>query len=288
MRGAQEAVKDSGTPGLRDWSPLTANDRIGVIGGFAGPESVRYDAEQDLVFVSNFNGPAGQRDGNGFISRVTADGVADSLHFAVGTAVAPMHSPRGMILTGDTLWAVDLDAVHGFDRRSGAHLGTISLAAFDPGFPNDIAMGPDGALYVTDTGKSRIYRIAGGTATLAEDDPKLTSPNGITWDPAGRRFLVAPWNGDHLLAWTPDTGTIARIGSTPGGLRDGVELVEGRILVTSQRDSTVQVVTARGPQVLAHLPGAPADLGIDTKRRRMRVPYVDRNEVEIWGVPKEP
>lgn len=271
---------------LAEWGPLGAGDRIAGVEGFSGPEAIRYDPDQDVFFVSNFNGDADERDGNGFISRVGGEGVVESLQFATGTASAPMHSPRGMALSGDTLWAVDLEAVHGFDRRSGAHLTSVSLAALSPGFPNDISIGPDGALYVTDTGMSRVYRISGGEAEIAVGGPGLSSPNGITWDSAASRFILVPWDGDSVVAWRSDTGELAVVGPSPGGRRDGVEIVGGNLIISSQVDSTLQLVTADSVRVLARLPGRPADIGIDTRRQRVMVPYVALNLVEIWQLPQ--
>ncbi len=271
-----------------EWGPLDEGARVAVVEGFSGPEAVRYDPDQDVFFVSNFNGDAGERDGNGFISRVSGEGVVESLRFATGTASAPMHSPRGMVLSGDTLWAVDLEAVHGFDRRSGAHLASVSLVALSPGFPNDITIGADGALHVTDTGESRVYRINGGVAEIAVGGPGLSSPNGITWDSAASRFILVPWSGDSVLAWRADTGDLTVVGPSPGGRRDGVEIVDGKLIVSSQVDSTLQLVTTDSARVLARLPGRPADIGIDTRRRRVMVPYVVLNLVEIWQLPPGP
>lgn len=268
-----------------EWAPLGEADRVAVVEGFSGPEAVRYDPDQDVFFVSNFNGDAGERDGNGFISRVRGEGEVESLRFATGTASAPLHSPRGMALSGDTLWAVDLEAVHGFDRRTGAHLTSVSLASLSPGFPNDITIGADGALHVTDTGMSRVYRISGGEAEIAVGGPGLSSPNGITWDSTADRFILVPWDGDSVVAWRADTGDLTVVGPSPGGRRDGVEIVDGKLIVSSQVDSTLQLVTTDSARVLARLPGRPADIGIDTRRRRVMVPYVALNLVEIWQLP---
>lgn len=41
------------------------------------PESVRYDADLDAFFVSNINGNASEKDGNGFIVRVDSPSLAD-------------------------------------------------------------------------------------------------------------------------------------------------------------------------------------------------------------------
>src|SRR5215210_8258439 len=146
--------------------------------GFTGPEAVRYDPDQDVYFVTNWGtGDPAAKDNNGAISRMTPDGVIAQLRFIAGGAGGvTLHSPRGMTIVGDTLWAVDADAVRGFNRRTGAPLATVDFSAYKLGFLNDIAAGPDG-LYVTDTGTDRIYRVAGGRVTIALADTALGNPN---------------------------------------------------------------------------------------------------------------
>ena len=62
-------------------APETAGPLF-VIEGLSGPEAVHYDAEQDVYFVSNFNGDAAG-DANGFISRVGPDGEIETREFMV-------------------------------------------------------------------------------------------------------------------------------------------------------------------------------------------------------------
>lgn len=257
-------------------------ERVAAVDGLAGPEGVRYDPEQDVYFVSNFNGePAGDR--NGFISRIGPDGAILSREFMTGTARAPLHGPRGMFLTGDTLWAADANGVHAFHRRTGRPLAFVDFSSFSPGFLNDIARGPDGALYVTDTDRSRIFRVAGGNVTIALEDTSLCGPNGITWDAGERRFLLASWGrGPRLQGWRPGTRDIQKLGSVARGGFDGIETVGGRIVVASQADSSLHEFGQAGERVLLQLVGAPADFGVDTRRGRVAVPMVDRNQVEIW------
>jgi hypothetical protein len=266
----------------------TAQDsthRVATLTGLSGPEAVRYDPDQDVYFISNFNGaPAG--DANGFVSRARADGAVDSLRFMIGTAAAPLHGPRGMFITGDTLWVADADGIHLFHRRTGAHLRFIDMRRFRPGFLNDIVQGPDGAIYITDTGASRVYRIAGDSvaAAIASDD--LGAPNGITWDAASSRFLLASWNsGAPIRAWD-GRSSITEIGGAGGGRNDGIELVGDRVLIASQSDSSINVLQAGTIRRAIRVPGAPADIGIDTRRSRVAVPYVDLDRVDIWDIPK--
>src|SRR5690606_17683205 len=71
-------------------TPQDDADRVAVVeGGLLGPEGVRYDPEQDVYFVSNFNGEV-SGDANGFISRVAAaDGTIEEVQFMVGTEEHP-------------------------------------------------------------------------------------------------------------------------------------------------------------------------------------------------------
>jgi sugar lactone lactonase YvrE len=259
--------------------------RVATISGLSGPEAVRYDPDQDVYFISNFNG-APQGDGNGFISRARPDGAVDSLRFMVGTPASPMHGPRGMFITGDTLWVADADGVHLFNRRSGAQLRFVDFRTFAPGFLNDIAQGPDGAIYITDTGRSRVYRLAGGSVTVAIEDTTLANPNGITWDSANSRFLLASWNpAPPIYSWDGRTA-VAPIGARSRGQNDGIELVGDRLLIATQSDSSIHVLQRDTIRAYIRTPGAPADIGVDTRRSRLAVPYVDLNRVDIWALPQ--
>ena len=287
---------------------------VATVEGLRAPEAVRYDPALDVYFVSNWNdGPPSGLDNNGFISRVRPDGTVDQLRFVAGGANgATLHAPRGLAVVGDTLWAVDADALRGFDRRTGAPLATVSFAGRELGFLNDVAPGPDGALYVTDTGKDVVYRVAGGQVAVAVADSALGDPNGIAWDAAGRRFLVAPFGGARgLRAWRPadaragvgaGRATLAPAGESSGAQYDGLEvLADGaargggplrRVLVASQADSSLHLFAGAGDGPLAGRPivrlaGRPADIGVDTRRQRVAVPYVARNVVEIWQLPRE-
>lgn len=258
------------------------------VDGFSGPEAVRYDAEQDLYFVSNFNGPANALDDNGFISRLRPDGSIEALRFiAGGSNGVTLHAPRGMAITGDTLWAVDVDAVRGFDRRTGAPLAVVSFSGQDVGFLNDVTPGPDGALYVTDTGRNRIFRVARGRPAMVLADSAIGGPNGITWDGASADLIIASWNRNVIHAWAPGMTPLRTIGTSRTGRRfDGIEIrADGSILVASQADSSIHLFRNSIGEPLFKVQGAPADIAIDTKRNRVVVPYIARNRVEIYQLP---
>ena len=73
-----------------------APTRAGVAEGFSTPESVIFDAETGTWFVTNINGGPSDKDGNGFISRLTSDGAVDSLHFVQGgRGGVTLYAPKG-------------------------------------------------------------------------------------------------------------------------------------------------------------------------------------------------
>ena len=262
---------------------------IATPSGFVQPEAVRYDPDQDVYFVSNFGpGDAQAKDNNGFISRMSPDGAISQREFiAGGKKGVTLHSPRGMYIVGDTLWVADEDAVRGFNRRTGVPLFTADFSTYKLGFLNDVAAGTDGE-YVTDTGTNTIYRIAGGHVTVGIKDTALNGPNGITWDAANGRFIVVPYGGDSVIrAWTPGSTTLGIAGIGASDKYDGVEILPGgRTLVSSQGDSSLHVFSGLTGTAIIKTGGAPADIAVDTKRNRVAVPFVDRNLVEIWQLPR--
>ncbi len=259
--------------------------------GFVAPEAVRYDPDQDVYFVGNWGtGSASATDNNGYISRMRPDGQIETLKFiAGGTNGVVLHAPRGMYIVGDTLWVADADAVRGFDRKTGAKLANVDFSGLDRGFLNDVAADATGTVYVTDTGRNKLYKVQGeGGPTLVVSDSALGSPNGITWDAANKRFIIVPYGGAHSIrAWVPGTTTLTDVSTSTGAKWDGVEVLPGgRVLVSSQADSSVHVFEGTTGHAIIHTQGAPADIAVDTKRNRVAVPVVALNHVEIYELPR--
>ncbi|MCW9708669.1 SMP-30/gluconolactonase/LRE family protein [Fodinibius salsisoli] len=262
-----------------------AADRVATIEeGLAGPEAIRYDAGQDVYFISNFNGQSSAADSNGYIARAQPDGTIDSLKFMTSTEEGPLHAPRGMYITGDTLYVADLKGVHAFNTQTGSHINFFDFTSFEPGFLNDIAVGPNGKIYVTDTGQSRVYEIDGSEISIAIDSLE-SPPNGITWDEQKGKFLIAPWNsGEKFQAFMPDSIYAQDfITTSSGGNFDGIEPFDGAYLVSSQNDSSLYLIRdSQDHKAVIKTAPEPADIALDTKRSRVAVPYINLNRVDIW------
>ena len=282
-----------------DSTPAT---RVASIGGFNTPESVKYDADLDVYFVSNINGNPSAKDGNGYIARIRPDSTGATT--AVDTLArggrngVTLNAPKGMAIVGDTLWVADIDAVRGFNRRTGQPTRTVNFASMQATFLNDIAVGPGDTLYITDTGirftadgsmgapgKQRIFRMMGtARPTIALEGDSLGNPNGIAWDRTRSAFLVGPFSSPSLMTWTSGASSMQPLASGPGQF-DGVEILgDGRVAVSSWTDSSVHVVNNNAmTKIITGVP-APADIGYDSKRNLLLVPLFDGNAVEIWAL----
>ncbi len=281
-------------------APPPRAHRVAFTSGLKQPESVLHDADQDVYFVSNIHGPSAAKDERGFISRVRPDGTIESEEWITsGKGDVTLNAPKGMAITGDTLWVTDIDVVRGFNRRTGALVGTIDLAPHGAVFLNDLVAAPNGALYVTDTqikpddrgnmthpGPDRLFRIGPDRVpTIAFSSDRFMRPNGIALDKRSERFLIVSFGGDTIFAWKPGSGTLDALAAGPGQF-DGIEITdEGRVFITSQSTSSLwELRDDRLIETIVNLPGA-ADLGYDAKRRRVLVPLTGSNRVEMYEVP---
>jgi sugar lactone lactonase YvrE len=273
-------------------------EKLGETGGLKVPESAKYDSELDVYYVSNINGNPSQKDNNGFIARVRADSTSVmTMLVEGGKKGVTLNAPKGIALRGDTLFVADIDALRMFNRRTGASLGSVDLRAQKATFLNDVAVGPDG-VYITDTGivfdakggmshpgVNRIFKVVGKTVSEAAKGDSLANPNGIAWDAAGNRFILAPFGSPSLQTWAPGQQTPASLVAGPGQY-DGVEVHNGDILVSSWADSSVQIVHGGTHMVpLVKNVSAPADIGVDTKRNVLAVPRFNDGKVEYYRIP---
>lgn len=267
--------------------------------GLSTPESVLWDATRSLWYITNINGAGLAKDDNGYILRLSADGVKmDSVPFINGAdADITLHAPKGMALVGDTLWVADIDAVRAFDMNTGNAVTSLELAAQGATFLNDVAVGGDGTIYVTDSGisfaadgslthpgKSRVFAINGHNAREVVVLPAESAANGIAFDAAHNRWLMVGFNSPNIFAWTIGDDSVTVIGTGPSGGDGIVILNDGRALYSSWADSSLYVFADGVSTKLRGGLNAPADLGYDARRNIVAVPLFQDNRVEFVQV----
>ena len=265
-----------------------------TVDSLEAPEAARFDPELGVYFVANINGSPMGKDGNGYISRLTREGKVDSLKFiASGRGGVTLNAPKGMAIAGDTLWVADIDVARAFDRRSGKPLATVSLAG-RASFLNDAVVGPDGAIYMTDSGvaddgkggmgrpgPNHIFRFQNGKATVALKFADTPGLNGIAWDSAASRFLIVCFASTSIFQWAPGDSAATVVAEGPG-MMDGIEaLGDGRFVVSSWADSSLGVLQGKQiTRLVGGLPG-PADIALDRERGRVAVPLLTEDRLEF-------
>ncbi len=257
--------------------------------GFSTPESVLYDADQDRYLVSNINGKPAEKDNNGFISVLSPEGTVTTLKWIEGGKnKVKLDAPKGTGIANGVLYVADISVVRMFDAKTGAPKGDIAI----PGalFLNDIAVGPDGKVYVSDTGvkpdfspggTDAVYVIEKGHAKPLAKSKDLGGPNGLAVTDKG---VVVVTFGSGEVYLLDSKGKKSDASKPPSGQLDGVIPLGSSLLVSSWGGSAVYKGTLGGSyEVVLADQKAPADIGYDTKRSRVLVPHFNDNTVEGVG-----
>jgi len=255
-----------------------------VTEGLDSPESVYYDAASGFVFSSQIGGDASAKDGNGRIVKLTLDGKVVDANWAKG-----LDAPKGLRAFQGTLYVADIDQVVGFDIRSGRETSRVRIA--DAKFLNDLCVGPDGAIYTTDSFANRVWVVRNGAASLFSDAPQLELPNGILVD--GNRVVVAtdgrPGRGGggtpgSLFAIDLATRAITQVTTQSIGTPDGLELDgRGGYVVSDVAGGRIFHVTAAGDvQQLRQVDRQPADISYIPSRHLLLVPHLGLHRVSAY------
>jgi sugar lactone lactonase YvrE len=263
--------------------------------GFAAPESAYHDAASNAVFVSSINGQILEKDGNGYISRLSPDGKVVSEKWATN-----LHAPKGLRSARGVLYVSDIDTVVGFDIASAKEVSRVAVPGAQ--FLNDLATAPDGAVYVSDSAALKIFEVRDGKASVfVEGADMVEQPNGLLVDgsrlilgtigPApqpgaqGRGRGAAPPSG-HLYAFDLKTKQRTLLTTQPVGGIDGIEPDgTGGLLVTDVIGQRLLHVGKGGDvRVLAKFSAGGADFGYIGARRLAIVPFLFSNSVAAYDL----
>ncbi len=246
--------------------------------GFVTPESVIHDLVGDVYYVSNLGGPQPlEKDGNGFISKVSTDGTLLDLKWISGdTDGVELNAPKGMAAYGEWLLVSDIDVLRVFDIDTGTSVMNVPLEGAT--FANDVHAAK-GVIWVTDTGADgpgAVYSVLlegqdGPVVEVVVRDDALTNPNGIIED-NGTLYMV-PFGGNGFFKLAQD-GTFEVVAHSPMGGLDGlVMLRDGRFAFSSWEGKAVYVMDAEhNITPLFEDMESPADIGYDGLRDLMLIP----------------
>ena len=254
--------------------------------GLDAPKSVLYDARTDSYFVSSMNGDPLARDGNGYISQVTADGRLIKKDWFTG-----LNAPKGMAIFGNDLFVADIDQVVVLHKLKAALRGRYPAPRSK--YLADVAADTAGRIYVSDMLDDAIYRLDQGVLGKWVASARLMAPNAIkvvrdelwvaSWGRIVRGFETS--EPGHLLRIKLDSAEIKDVGrGYPIGNLDGLEPIgDERFLVTDGRAGGMLLVDQYGrSQVIAALPRGSADMGFNPLLRQVVVPLTAEGKIVAY------
>jgi hypothetical protein len=245
---------------------------------FIFPESAVYDPVHDTIYVTNYdwyNRSLGE--GEQFLSKVSPDGRVVEREWIRG-----LKNPTGMALHNGRLYIVERDAIAEIDLE----MGRISDRRATPGirFPNDIAMTPDGVIFVSDSAGGAIFRIANGEAVPWLNNDAVGGPNGLLIH--GDQLIVGT-GVDHAVKAvdlaTKKIRTIVRFGE---GNIDGIKLANDGSYLVSHWEGRLYRVTPSGKVTKLLDTSAPeircADFDYVADRDLVIIPTMDSGVVKAY------
>lgn len=235
------------------------------------PESVLFDANNKVLYVSNIDGDPSAKDGRGSIGKVGLDGRIINVDWVKG-----LNAPKGMGLHGNMLYVADVDEVVGIDIKTGTILERFPVVG--AGFLNDISVDGNGVIYVSDSRTLKIHKIENGNVTTILDN--LKGPNGV----------LAVGNDLYLL----DKGGLYKMVNGKPELMvegmqedtDGLEMVKpgeylvscwgGNIWLVKDYGSKQLLLDTREKKINS------ADIGYDPVSRMIYVPTFFKNSIVAY------
>lgn len=190
------------------------------LSGFSAPEGIAA-APDGGYFISNVSGTGGEKDGSGWVSKISAFGEMIEPQFATG-----MDAPQGMVVDRGILYVADIDRVHLVDPDDGTLMRTINIDGARG--LNDMAAW-NASLVISDSAGGKIYRLSGDAVDVWLEDERLKGVNGLT--PDGDRLLVSTMTSGSLYEVTE----AMELNQIATGMKnaDGVGRIDDGYLVSS-------------------------------------------------------
>lgn len=179
--------------------------------GMDQPESVVVGPDGQLLYVSNINGQPVEMNGQGYISKISVNGQVVNKHWVEG-----LDAPKGMAVYQGLLFVADMQTLHVISLQKGKVLKRYH--APEAKMLNDVTVGANGEVYVSDLLGGAIYRLKEEKFAHWLANPKLPHPNGLLWHHG--ELYIANWGeGMNDDFTTREPGTLYRLDVTSKTLK---------------------------------------------------------------------
>lgn len=248
---------------------------------FKVPESVLYDQQNKVLYVSNIDGEPWGNDGKGFISKLSTDGKVISKEWVKG-----LSAPKGMGLYQNKLYVADLSEIVVIDIIKGVIVSKLKVTGATG--LNDITISANGILSVSDSKNKMVYTFPVDffkKVSWILDSTDLKGPNGLL----AHHDLLYVLDAGSLYTYKSDKKAGKQFVEIANGMEtstDGIENVTGNEFIVSSWSGVVYYINADGSkQVL--LDGREqkinsADIGYNHAEKIVYIPTFWKNTVAAY------
>ena len=164
-----------------------------------------------MIVAMNAANPQNLAQNDGFVSLINPDGSVNTSKWIGATRDGlTLNHPLGSAISGNTLYAADIDTVRTFDLKTGQPGRAYPI----PGASvlNGIGVTKEGVVYVSNTRDPEVvYKITpDGTISDFVKGAPLALPNGVAIDTKGNVVVVNVMN-NSVLTFDPQ-GKLLKIG----------------------------------------------------------------------------
>jgi sugar phosphate isomerase/epimerase len=294
----EPAPEERLTKSLKKWHEINANVsaimKTDMTKNLDAPESCYFDKGSQAWYVTSLGGGGVplDKDGFGWISKLDRDGKILKSRWVEG-----LDAPTGMAAFGNTLYVADKGVLVEIDIPTAKIIRKIPLKGSE--FVNDVAVAPNGDVYISDTFTDTIYRLPHkGEIEVFYTSKDLEYPNGLWVD--GNSLIIATWGPmtNRATFETSRKGTLKKLNLKTKKLENigagapianfdsvvkygdyyyGSEWVGGKLLRIDKK-GRVKVILTGYSQF--------ADFGIDEEKGILMMPEMSTNRVFTVDISK--
>jgi hypothetical protein len=236
------------------------------------PESVYFDAEGQILYVSQIDGGPAEADSKGGIAKVGLDGTIVDANWISG-----LHAPKGLGKFGSKLYIADITEVVIADIATGKVIQKLKA----PGstFLNDVTVDANGIVYISDSSTKKVFRLKDGKVEEYFESPER--PNGLL--AVGENLMILD-NGN--LYKLDASKTLTKLAEGMEASTDGIEEVTpGEYIVSSwigavyyvKEDGSVQELLNTKEEKINS-----ADIGYDPVKKIVYIPTFAKSSVVAY------
>jgi len=246
------------------------------------PESVLFDAKNNVLYVSCINGKSVPENQESFIAKIGLDGKIKQRMMTSG-----LNAIKGMGIIGNKLYAAGFVALVEIDLTTGKVIKKYEVP--EAKMLNDITIDEKNQIvYVTDMRANSVWKLQDGKLEKLLEGAPLKNPNGLFYQ--NGKLLIG--NGEGILySYDTKSKELSKFAEGMGTDKSGIDGIESDgkngYFTTEWRGKIWHVTASAQPTLLLDTVEKPmntADIEYIPSKKMLFVPTFLKNKVVAYKV----